>query len=173
MEAESLETKTMTKTESKKRNASCISRHGISCGSVVCLRQCIRRRKRCLFGHSYTPHQFDEPWGERREQMKKLFVVTFMAGLVAAQSANAGQQNMPADKAQKPRAADKGSMKPTTITGCVAESGTVYRLDHAMVAVDIDTDTQNRQIGRASCRERVEIGEAVEPWHRKQMRRGD
>ena len=76
--------------------------------------------------------------------MKKLLVVTFMASLVAAQSTHASQQNMPADKAQKPAAADKGGTKPSTITGCVAESGTVYRLDHAMVAVDIDTDTQNR-----------------------------
>ena len=57
---------------------------------------------------------------------------------------------MPAAKAQKPRVADKDGMKPTTITGCVAQSGTVYRLDHAMVAVDIDTDTQNRPGTEAS-----------------------
>jgi hypothetical protein len=82
--------------------------------------------------------------------MKKLLMVAFMASLAATQTVHAGQQNTPADKAQKPGVADKGSVKPTTITGCVAESGTVYRLDHAIVAVDIDTDTQNRPGTEAS-----------------------
>ena len=76
--------------------------------------------------------------------MKKLFVVTFMAGFIAAPAAYAGQSNMPAGKGQQPKAADTAGMKPSTITGCVARSGSVYRLDNAMVAVDTDVDTQNR-----------------------------
>ena len=82
--------------------------------------------------------------------MKTLLVATFIAGVVAAQTAHGRQQNLPVDKAQKAAAADKASTKPTTITGCVAESGALYRLDHAMVAVDIDTDTQNRPGTEAS-----------------------
>ena len=82
--------------------------------------------------------------------MKKLLVITFMAGLVAAQLAHAGQQNMPAGNAQKPRAADKAGMKPSTVTGCVARSGALYRLDHAIIAVDTDVDTQNRPGTEAS-----------------------
>ncbi len=41
-------------------------------------------------------------------------------------------------------------MKPSTITGCVAQSGAVYRLDHAMIGTDPDVDTQNRPSTEAS-----------------------
>jgi hypothetical protein len=81
--------------------------------------------------------------------MKKLLMVAFMAGFVAALPAQAGAQNPPANKGQKP-ATDKDSMKPMTITGCVAQSGALYRLDHAMVATDPDVDTQNRPATEAS-----------------------
>lgn len=40
--------------------------------------------------------------------------------------------------------------KPSTITGCVAQSGAVYRLDHAIAATDQDVDTQNRPATEAS-----------------------
>ena len=69
--------------------------------------------------------------------MKKLSMVVFLAASVAALSAQAGQQ-------QKP------GVKPSTITGCVAQSGTSYRLDHAVVATDPDVDTQNRPATEAS-----------------------
>ena len=62
--------------------------------------------------------------------MKKLLMVVFLAGSVAALSAQAGQP--------------KPGVKPSTITGCVAQSGTSFRLDHAVVATDPDVDAQNR-----------------------------
>ncbi len=73
--------------------------------------------------------------------MKKLLMIVLLGGLVDALPAQAGQQNTPAN-IQKP--ADKGTVKPSTITGCVAQSGAVYRLDHAIVGTDPDVDTQNR-----------------------------
>ena len=75
--------------------------------------------------------------------MKKLFMIVFLAGFVGTVPAQAGQQNMPANKGQKP-ATDKDSMKPSTIIGCVAQSGVLYRLDHTIVGTDPDVDTQNR-----------------------------
>jgi hypothetical protein len=80
--------------------------------------------------------------------MKNLFMIVFLAGFVGAVPTQAGQQKMPADKGQKP-ATSKNTMKPSTITGCVAQSGAVYRLDHAIVATDPD-DTQNRPGTEAS-----------------------
>lgn len=70
-------------------------------------------------------------------------MVTVIAGLVTVQTAQAAGQTMPADKGQPARAATDGN-KPITVTGCVAQSGAVYRLDHAIVATDPDVDTQNR-----------------------------
>ena len=40
--------------------------------------------------------------------------------------------------------------KPSTIIGCVAQSGAVYRLDHAIVATDQDVDTQSRPATEAN-----------------------
>jgi hypothetical protein len=80
--------------------------------------------------------------------MKKLVMIAFLAGLVGALPAQAGQQNMPANT-QKP-ATGKDSVKPSTITGCVAQSGALYRLDHAIVGTDPDVDTQNRPSPEAS-----------------------
>jgi len=79
--------------------------------------------------------------------MKKLLMIVLLGGLVDALPTQAGQQNTPA-KIQKP--ADKGTVKPSTITGCVAQSGAVYRLDHAIVGTDPDVDTQNRPSTEAS-----------------------
>lgn len=81
--------------------------------------------------------------------MRKLLMVVSLAGCFAALTADAAQQNTPAGKGQTP-AADKDSMKPITVTGCVAQSGAVYRLDHAVVAVDTDIDTRNRPATEAS-----------------------
>ena len=81
--------------------------------------------------------------------MKKVLTAIFLAGFVSAVTAQAGQQNVPAVKDQKP-ATSKDSMKPSTITGCVAQSAERYRLDHAIVATDGDVDTQNRPATEAS-----------------------
>ena len=72
--------------------------------------------------------------------MKRLWLPVFVGGFVGVVSAQAGQQNTPADKAQKP----------TTLIGCVAQSGGVYRLDHAIISVDTDVDTQRRPSTEAS-----------------------
>jgi hypothetical protein len=80
---------------------------------------------------------------QRRYQMKKLFMVVFVAGLIGAVPAQAGQ------KGEKP-ATGKDGMKPSTITGCVAQSGARYRLDHAIVGTDPDVDTQSRPATEAS-----------------------
>jgi hypothetical protein len=80
--------------------------------------------------------------------MKNLFTIVFLAGFVGAVPAQSGQEKMPAEKGQKP-ATSKVTMKLSTITGCVAQSGAVYRLDHAIVATDPD-DTQNRPGTEAS-----------------------
>jgi hypothetical protein len=69
--------------------------------------------------------------------MKKLLLAVFLGGCVAAVPAHAGQQKTPV-------------MKPSTITGCVAQSGARFRLDHAIVATDPDVDTQNRPGTEAS-----------------------
>ena len=69
--------------------------------------------------------------------MKKLFMVVFLAGLVWAGSAQAGQQKTAAAKS-------------STISGCIAQAGASYRLDHAIVATDPDVDTQNRPAPEAS-----------------------
>src|SRR5688572_11670428 len=81
--------------------------------------------------------------------MKKLLMILLLAGFVGAMAAQAGQQNRPATRATKP-ATGKDSMKPSTITGCVAQSGAAYRLDHAIVGTDPDVDTQNRPSTEAS-----------------------
>jgi hypothetical protein len=81
--------------------------------------------------------------------MTKRFIVLVLAGFVGAMSAEAGQQNLRANKRQKPTT-DKDSMKPSTIVGCVAQSGDLYRLDYAIVGTDPDVDTQNRPSTEAS-----------------------
>ena len=72
--------------------------------------------------------------------MKNLLMVVFLASVIGAMPARAGQQKTPADKSQTPAT----GTKPSTIIGCVAQSGAVYRLDHAIVATDPDVDTQSR-----------------------------
>jgi hypothetical protein len=81
--------------------------------------------------------------------MKKVLMVVSLASLVGIGAAHAGQQNVPANKEQKP-ATQKDSLKPSSITGCVAQSGALYRLDHAIIGTDPDVDTQNRPSTEAS-----------------------
>jgi hypothetical protein len=81
--------------------------------------------------------------------MKKILTIVFLAGFAGAAAAQAGQQKVPANNGQKPPT-DKNSIKPSTITGCVAQSGALYRLDHAIVGTDPDVDTQNRPSTEAS-----------------------
>ena len=69
--------------------------------------------------------------------MKNRLMVVVLASFVCGVAAQAGQQKAAA-------------VKPSTITGCVAQSGAVYRLDHAIVATDQDVDTQNRPATEAS-----------------------
>lgn len=69
--------------------------------------------------------------------MRTLLVVVIAAGIVAAVPAHAGQQKTAAAKS-------------STISGCVAQAGTSYRLDHAIVATDPDQDTQSRPATEAS-----------------------
>ena len=69
--------------------------------------------------------------------MKKLWLPLFLVGMVGALSAQAGRQNTPSAKA-------------TTIVGCVAQSDGTYRLDHAIISTDMDTDTQQRPSPEAS-----------------------
>ena len=79
--------------------------------------------------------------------MQTISTIILLSGFVGAMSAQAGQQNMPTVKDQT---TSKDSMKPSTITGCVAHSDARYRLDHAIVATDADVDTQNRPATEAS-----------------------
>ena len=72
--------------------------------------------------------------------MTKISMVVLLAGFIAAAPGSA-QQNP---------AAGKDIVKPSTITGCVAQSGGVYRLDHAIAGTDSDVDTQNRPSTEAS-----------------------
>ena len=77
--------------------------------------------------------------------MRKLLTVMVVAGVVTVQAAHAVQQTIPAGQGKPSPAADadRGS-KPITVTGCVAQAGAVYRLDHAIVPTDPDVDTQSR-----------------------------
>src|SRR5688572_12870628 len=86
--------------------------------------------------------------------MKKLLMILLLAGFVGAMAAQAGQQNTPATRATKP-ATGKDSMKPSTVIGCVAQSGAAYRLDHAIVGTDPDVDTQNRPGTEASATPKI------------------
>ena len=69
--------------------------------------------------------------------MRKLSMAVVLTACIAAVAAEAGQQK-------------SAPQKPSTITGCVAQSGAAYRLDHAIVATDQDVDTQNRPATEAS-----------------------
>ena len=69
--------------------------------------------------------------------MKNRSMIVFFAGLVWA---------LPAQGEQQKAAATKLS----TISGCVAQAGASYRLDHAIVATDPDLDTQHRPATEAS-----------------------
>jgi len=63
--------------------------------------------------------------------MTKLLMAVLLAPFIAAEPALAGAQKM-------------APIKPTTVTGCVAQSDAVFRLDQAIVGTDTDVDAQSR-----------------------------
>jgi hypothetical protein len=69
--------------------------------------------------------------------MKKRLMAVFLAGFLWLLPVQAAQQKMAA-------------VKPSTITGCVAQSGAAYRLDHAIVGTDPDVDTLSRPATEAN-----------------------
>jgi hypothetical protein len=81
--------------------------------------------------------------------MKKFLTAVLLTGFVGTVPARSGQQDVPVVRAQK-AVTEKDSTKPLTITGCVAQSDRLYRLDHAIVGTDPDVDTQNRPATEAS-----------------------
>lgn len=62
--------------------------------------------------------------------MKKFTTLVLFVGFVGSLAAQAGQKEMPSTTA-------KDTMKPMMVTGCVAQSGTMYKLDHAMMSSDM------------------------------------
>ena len=69
--------------------------------------------------------------------MNKLWLPVLVVTCVGTLAAQAGQQKTAA-------------VKPITVIGCVAQSEGAYRLDHAMVGTDIDSETQQRPSTEAS-----------------------
>jgi len=63
--------------------------------------------------------------------MNKFMTFVVFVGFVGTLAAQAGQKDMPKT------AMEKDMMKPMTVTGCVAESGGMYKLDHAMTSADM------------------------------------
>jgi hypothetical protein len=76
--------------------------------------------------------------------MRKLSMVVFLAGSIAAVPGQAAQQK------GENQATGKDSEKPSTIIGCVSQSGSQYRLEQAIIGTDPDLDTQKRPSPEAS-----------------------
>ena len=76
--------------------------------------------------------------------MRKLLMVVFLTGFIAAAPARAAFQK------GENQATGKNDAKLSTITGCVAQSGALYRLDQAIIGTDPDVDSQNRPSPEAS-----------------------
>ncbi len=70
--------------------------------------------------------------------MRKLSIVVFLVGCIAAVPGRAALQK------NENQATSKEGAKPSTITGCVAQSGALYRLNQAIIGTDPDVDTQAR-----------------------------
>jgi hypothetical protein len=70
--------------------------------------------------------------------MRKLSMVVFLVGFIAAVPGRAALQK------GENQATGKDGAKLSTITGCVAQSGALYRLDQAIIGADPDVDTQSR-----------------------------
>ncbi|MEO5742779.1 MAG: hypothetical protein ABIS29_19510 [Vicinamibacterales bacterium] len=62
--------------------------------------------------------------------MRKFTIFVLFVGFVGSLSAQAGQKEMAG-------ATEKDMMKPMMVTGCVAQSGAMYKLDHAMMSADM------------------------------------
>jgi len=76
--------------------------------------------------------------------MRKRSMIVFLLGFIAAVPGRAALQN------GEKQATGRDGGKLSTITGCVAQSGALYRLDQAIVGTDSDVDTQNRPSTEAS-----------------------
>jgi hypothetical protein len=82
-------------------------------------------------------------------KMRKLSMVVFIVGCVAVVSGQAALQK------GETQATGKDAPKLSTITGCVAQSGALYRLDQAIIGTDPDVDAQNRPSPEASRTPRI------------------
>ena len=71
--------------------------------------------------------------------MRTLSIVVFLVGCIAAVPGRAALQK------GESQATGKDGAKLSTITGCVAQSGALYRLNQAIIGTDPDVDTQTRQ----------------------------
>ena len=65
-------------------------------------------------------------------------MVVFMVGCIGVVSGRASLQK------GETQGTGKDGAKLSTITGCVAQSGAMYRLDQAIIGTDPDVDAQNR-----------------------------
>jgi hypothetical protein len=70
--------------------------------------------------------------------MRTLSIVVFLVGCIAAVPGRAALQK------GESQATGKDGAKLSTITGCVAQSGALYRLNQAIIGTDPDVDTQTR-----------------------------
>ena len=74
--------------------------------------------------------------------MRKLSMVVFLVGFIAAVPGRAALQK------GENQATGKDGAKLSTITGCVAQSGALYRLDQAIIGTDPDVDTLGQAVPR-------------------------
>lgn len=74
--------------------------------------------------------------------MKTLWLPVLVASFTGLASAQSKPQSTP-------------TAKPTTIVGCVAHSSGTYRLDHAVISIDTDVDTQQRPSTEASATPKI------------------
>jgi hypothetical protein len=77
-------------------------------------------------------------WIREEIKMRKLSLVLFLVGNIAAVPGGAALQK------GENQATGKDGAKLSTITGCIAQSGAVYRLNQAIIGTDPDVDTQTR-----------------------------
>ena len=102
------------------------------------------RVEKCLQNQNQKRLGQDLDVGSKENKMRKLAIVVFLVGSIAVVPGRAAFQ-----KSDDP-ANGKGGAKLSTITGCVAQSGALYRLDQAIISTDPDLDTQNRPSPEAS-----------------------
>ena len=82
--------------------------------------------------------------GWRGDQNEEALNGRFLAGFIAVEPGRAAPQK------GENQVTGKDGAKLSTITGCVAQSGALYRLDQAIIGTDPDVDTQSRPAPEAS-----------------------